>query len=169
MISDKAKYVIDTNVLIEAHRTYYAFDIAPSFWEMIAQNFTDGQIISIDKVYEELKKGKDVLFDWVGDNIGKNPFYNTGTENILEIYAEILNWATTSHQFNIAAKAEFSQFEYADPWLLAFAKHNGLKIVSQEVFDANTKRKIPLPNACARFGVDCINTLAFLREIKFKM
>ena len=86
MIPDKAKYVIDTSVLIEAHRTYYAFDIAPSFWEMIEHNFKEGHIISIDKVYEELKKGKDVLFDWIGDNIGKNSFYDSGTEDILEIY-----------------------------------------------------------------------------------
>jgi hypothetical protein len=28
-------FVLDANVFIEAHRRYYAFDIAPLFWTMV--------------------------------------------------------------------------------------------------------------------------------------
>lgn len=32
MIDEGTKYILDANVFIEAHRRYYSFDIAPSFW-----------------------------------------------------------------------------------------------------------------------------------------
>ncbi|MGN7786853.1 DUF4411 family protein [Niabella sp. 22666] len=169
MIPASCKYVVDANVLIQAHRGHYAFDIAPSFWKMIAKNFNDQQIISVDKVYEELKKGKDVLFNWINDEVSKTCFLSTDTEGILETYAEVAEWAMNNGQFTVAAKAEFSQYEYADPWLICLAKNHDLTIITQEVFDANVRRKIPIPNVCKQFGIKYIDTVAFLREIKFSM
>lgn len=31
------KYCLDANVFVEAHRRYYAFDIAPPFWRALEQ------------------------------------------------------------------------------------------------------------------------------------
>ena len=31
-MSSKTVFLLDTNVLVEAYKRYYSFDIAPSFW-----------------------------------------------------------------------------------------------------------------------------------------
>jgi len=36
------EYVLDANVFIEAARRYYAFDIAPPFWESLVQHAANG-------------------------------------------------------------------------------------------------------------------------------
>ena len=40
-------YPVDANVLIEAHRTYYAPDLAPVFWEWMAEQAEKGTIASV--------------------------------------------------------------------------------------------------------------------------
>ena len=50
---DGATYVLDANVFIEAARRYYAFDLAPVFWESILQHAAHGRIYSIDRVKKE--------------------------------------------------------------------------------------------------------------------
>jgi hypothetical protein len=48
------KYLLDTNIFIQAHRVSYPFDIFNSFWEKIIELAERGNIISIDKVKMEI-------------------------------------------------------------------------------------------------------------------
>ena len=70
------KYCLDTSVFIQAHRQYYAFDLAPSFWKALGEYATKGIITSPIAVYTELMDGdrnddlkqwaknqRDILFD----------------------------------------------------------------------------------------------------------
>lgn len=57
-------YVLDANVFVEAKNKYYAFDIAPFFWDSLATYAEKGVIKSIDRVLTELKRGHDELKDW---------------------------------------------------------------------------------------------------------
>lgn len=57
-------YVLDANVFIEASRRYYAFDIAPSFWQILIDHAGKGQVLSIDHIKVELERGKDELAKW---------------------------------------------------------------------------------------------------------
>lgn len=50
-------YLVDSNVLIEAKNRYYAFDIAPGFWEWLERAHRTGCVFSIEKVEEELLRG----------------------------------------------------------------------------------------------------------------
>jgi hypothetical protein len=43
-------FVLDAAVFIEAHRRYYAFDLAPKFWGSLVQHAEHGQVESIDHV-----------------------------------------------------------------------------------------------------------------------
>lgn len=43
-------YVLDANVFIEAARRYYAFDLAPKFWDSLIEQVDCGVIESIDRV-----------------------------------------------------------------------------------------------------------------------
>lgn len=60
-MEDHKIYILDSNVFMEAHNRYYAFDIAPGFWDALIGHAETGRIISIDRVKKELDKGEDDL------------------------------------------------------------------------------------------------------------
>lgn len=64
-----AKYVLDSNIFIQAHRMYYPFDVVPSFWNKIVELSNKGIIFSIDKVKKELcdTNNPDHLSIWCED------------------------------------------------------------------------------------------------------
>ena len=55
-------FLLDSNVLINASRTYYAPDIAPTFWEWLKAQHTAGAIASIARVKEEIDDGREGHF-----------------------------------------------------------------------------------------------------------
>lgn len=164
------KYVLDTSLLIQAKRSYYAFDIAHSFWTYLVRLANQGIITSIDKVYDEIERGKDDLYEWVQQNLPSQFFRDTdNSPDLLINYQQLITWSSSNTQFTSNAKAEFAQYNEADAWVVAFAISNKLTVISQEIFNANIKRKILVPNVCHAFNVKHIDTFTFLRERGFSM
>ena len=159
---DYAGYILDANVFIEAARRYYAFDIAPPFWENLIHYAEDGRLKSIDRVKQELERGKDELAAWASSQFS-DAFFSTDEEEIIESYSELMSWVQVQDQFSDVAKSDFAAC--ADGWLIACAKSKGLVVVTHEVLDPNIKRKVPIPNVCEAFGVSYIDTFAMLREL----
>lgn len=60
MIKNKL-FVMDTNVFVDAHRRYYAFDIAPGFWDKLLICAGLKQVVTIKQVLNDLKKGHDPI------------------------------------------------------------------------------------------------------------
>ncbi len=87
---DGATYVLDSNVFIEAARRYYAFDLAPPFWESLVQNSANGRIYSIDRVKQELERGKDELATWTTSQFN-DAFASTDEEDVVAVYTDIIN------------------------------------------------------------------------------
>ena len=52
-------YLLDTNILVNAKRTYCGFDICPDFWGWLLHENNQGNIFSIDEVHEEIVNPKD--------------------------------------------------------------------------------------------------------------
>lgn len=52
-------YVLDTNVFIDAANAYYAFDLAPGYWDFLVQLFDSHHAVSIKSVYDELGEAGD--------------------------------------------------------------------------------------------------------------
>ena len=52
-------YLLDTNILVNAKRTYFGFDICPDFWGWLLHENNQGKIFSIDEVHEEIVNPKD--------------------------------------------------------------------------------------------------------------
>ena len=52
-------YVLDTNVFIDAANAYYAFDLAPGYWDFLVQLFDSRHAVSIKSVYDELDDASD--------------------------------------------------------------------------------------------------------------
>jgi hypothetical protein len=165
------KYILDTSLFTQAKRSYYAFDIAQSFWEHLVKSAEQGLITSIDKVYDEIKKGNDDLYVWIQRNLPLQFFCDTdNSSDILIKYQHLISWSSSHSQFTDNAKAEFAQYyDNADAWIVAFALSNKLTVVSQETFNATIKRKIPIPNVCHEFNIKPIDTFTFLRECNFSM
>jgi len=59
-------YVLDTNVFIDAANAYYAFDLAPGYWDFLVRLFASQHAVSIKRVYDELGDAgdDDPLKDW---------------------------------------------------------------------------------------------------------
>lgn len=155
-------YLLDANVFMEAARRYYAFDIAPRFWERLIEDAESGHVHSIDRVKEEIDRGKDTLKEWA-NGIFHEWFQPTGHDDVVQAYRQVMIWVQEQSQFTDAAKAEFASA--ADGWLIAYAKARGCVIVTLEQFDANVRRKIPIPNVCQAFSIQYIDTFQMLRAL----
>ena len=71
------------------------------------------------------------------------------------------NWVM-AQPFKEAAKSEF--LSGGDPWLIAKAKVIGATVVTQETFDAQSRKKVKIPNVCRALSVPYINTFDLLRQ-----
>lgn len=161
-------YVLDANVFIQAARRYYAFDIAPRFWEALVEYAERGRLISIDRVKVELDRGKDELTQWANGRFQQR-FRPTNRDDVLIVYRQIMQWSQSQHQFAAEARADFADGDNADAWLVAFAHADGKIIVTHEEYDQYVRRKIPIPNACQPFKVRCVDTFQMLRELGIRL
>ena len=161
----KPEYILDTNVFIESAKRYYAFDIAPGFWNSLISIARTCRVKSLDRVRDEIFKKEDHLSGWIRNNF-MDYFIDTSTdEQVILKYGELIKWAKNHQHYNDNAKIEFAEEDNADPWLLAYALvYEGVTIVTGEQFKKGIKRKIPIPNACEELGLNCINTFEFLRR-----
>lgn len=161
------RYLVDSDVLIRAKRQYYAFSICPGFWDALVKHHHLGAVRSVDRVYREIRRGKDDLTDWVDANLPTPSgfFLSVGEPEITENYGEIINWVNGG-QFHDSAKAEFAAG--ADGWLAAYAKTHGGIVVTGEQFNSKAKNRVPLPNVCKRFGVRYSDVFQMLKDLKVR-
>jgi len=161
------KYVLDANVFIEAFQRYYAFDIAPSFWNLLVSQAMNGRVISIDRVKDELIARDDELSVWAYHEFSPYFMPSTTDQQILQNYGILMNWAQAQKKrFKNGAIRDFSQSHKADAWLIAYVMSNpGHILVTEEKYDPNNRKKILIPVVCREFHVPWIDTFDMLRRI----
>ncbi|SDM26200.1 DUF4411 family protein [Actinomyces ruminicola] len=152
-------YLVDSNVLIEAKNRYYAFDIAPGFWEWLDHAYGQGQVFSIEKVSEELLQGKDELSKWAKEH---PKFFHPADQLTVSVFARLSTWAQ-SQGFTQAALDEFSD-EKADYVLVAHAAAHKCTVVTHETAGSGSKKRVKIPDACGALGVAWVNTFEMLRR-----
>lgn len=158
-------FLLDTNFFIQAHRSIYPLDVAPSFWKKVKELAAQGKIISIDKVKAEIYKNEDELKAWCKDELPPDFFKDSTT--VLNAYAQVVNWAMSKKgHYQQRALNEFLDADEADAWLVAYALEHGLSIVTYEVSEPNTKKKIKIPEACIPFSISFVNTIEMLRMLR---
>jgi hypothetical protein len=163
-------YIIDTSCLTQAHRVYYPFDIAPSFWNFMKQQFAAGQFIYINKVADEIGRGNDALTSWAQTEIAPALELDCHADaNIMGHYGQIMIWGNGHAQYNALAKQEFSDFSNADPFVVATAIEQSAIVVSQEISAPQSQKSIKLPDVCNQFGIQHIDTFTLLRSYGFTM
>lgn len=162
-MSSNIKFVLDTNVFIEAYKRYYSFDIVPGFWSALLRCAQDGRIISIDRVKKEINdyKEDDELKKWIVEF--DEWFMSTDNEEVFESYRQIIDWAYNESQYKPEAKTEFAGI--ADSWLIAYAKIYNYVVVTLEQYNPESKKRILIPNVCEAFGVSYVNPFEMLRRL----
>lgn len=156
-------FVVDSNILIQAKNSYYAFDVCRGFWNSLVRNTSEGRVVTIQGVVDEILVGSDELSEWVDSKFPNDGIKDESDSSTQQSYAAIIDWVESSTQFTRAAKDEYARV--ADGWLIAFAHAHGYTIVTHEVHDPNIKRRVPIPNVCNRFDVPYINTFQMLRVL----
>jgi hypothetical protein len=151
------KYLLDTNVFIEAKNRHYGFDFCPAFWSWLDEANADRRVHSIHKVKEEILEREDELTDWArprGDGFFLPPDVAT-----LVSLATVSTWVTSA-AYESGAVSTFLQA--ADYFLAAAALANSLTVVTHEV-RKNSVRIIKIPDACLALEVQCISPFEMLR------
>jgi len=161
-------FIVDTNFFIQSHRITYPLDVAVNFWQKVKRLSEEEKIISIDKVREEIFKNDDELKSWIEQNIKSDFFKSTETQEVLDEYQRVVNWAN-SKSMHYVKKAidEFLEFENADAWLIAYALsiNKNCQIVTQEKREPNRKSKIKIPEVCNDFNLPYKNIIEMFREL----
>ncbi len=156
--------VLDTSVFVQAHRNYYAHDICPGFWNLLDHFAESENILSIDRVSDEIfaPEEPDDLSVWA-KQAPPGLFASTSDQAVVDTFKRMQKWVQGTAQFSSEAKETFA--EVADGWVVAYAKAHSAVIVTQEVYSARVKKRVPIPNVCLEFRVDCIDTFEMLRRL----
>jgi hypothetical protein len=158
-------YLLDSNIFIEAAKRYYAFDLVPTFWDKIVENAESGNIITIDRVLDEVLVGQDDLADWCYDNTC-TWCKSTNVTEIGEEYKKVIQRVYTEDQYKPEQKTRFAGG--ADGWLIAYANINNCCLVTQETYDRNTK-KVKIPNVCRFFGTEYDDIYGMMRALSVRI
>lgn len=158
-------YILDTNVFLTAAESYYAFDIAPGFWEALALGARTGRVSSIDRVLEEIQRKEDAVAEWVR-SVFVDAFASTLQADVVAAYGEVVRWVESQAQYRDYARAGFASG--ADGWLIAYARAKDCTIVTLERLDPLSRSRVPIPNVCRQFGVPYISTFPMLRNLKVR-
>lgn len=166
--SGPTRYVLDANVLMEAAKRYYAFDITRRFWDALIQHAQTGLLLSIDRVKAEIDRVGNDLKNWANNEF-HSWFVSTVEDDVIDAYRQVMQWAYSQNQFTDAAKAEFARGDNADAWVVAYALAKGCTVVTHEQFDSNIKRRIPIPNVCQAFSMQPVDTFQMLRALGVRL
>jgi predicted nucleic acid-binding protein len=151
-------YLIDSNIFIEAKNRYYAFDIAPGFWEWLDIAYSAGSIRSIDQVRAELTVGTDPLSDWA---TARPDFFEEIDAATVAKFPVLSAWAS-AQPFTPAAITTF--LGEADYFLVAHALAHGHTVVTHELSNPASKSRVLIPDACLAMGVPYCSPFAMMRD-----
>lgn len=155
------KYLLDSNVFIEAKNRYYGFDLCPGFWAWIDREHQAKNVFSVESVLDEVRAGSDELSEWVRSRTGL--FLRPGGET-LESMRAVSNWANGAG-YETGAVSRF--LDVADYYLVAQAHALDVAVVTHEL-PSDSLKKIKIPNVCAGLGVRCLNPFSMLKLEKAK-
>lgn len=150
------KYVFDSDSLINLFRHYYP-ERFPTLWERFDALVSEGKLVSVKEVFNEIGSGEDALAIWAKEQ--KNILFLESTTEELKFVGEIFQ--VRHFQAMIRKQERLKGKPVADPFVIARAKLSGASVVTQEKKTENAAR---IPNVCDHFGIRCINLEGFMKE-----
>lgn len=161
-------YVADTSALINLQEKFdYNNPVFKAIWEEVEELILNDSFITIDFVENEIIDdylGKeDFLVKWIKSFKRKKKFVKNCDESVINEAKLIIN-AEYNTGFLKKVKLEKGKDE-ADPYLIAFCKLNGYKLISDEKKLVTNK----IPEVAKKNGVKCISLYDFFEERGLKM
>jgi hypothetical protein len=151
-------YLLDSDVLIEARKRYYGFDVCPGFWDWLDVQHQNGSLLSVEKVRDEIGSGNDALVTWAGARPAS--FFVSPDVQTQTAFTTVTQWATTQNYTQSAVNEFLSK---ADFYLVAHALAHSFTLVTHERAAA-TRNKVKIPNACDALNVLHIDPFEMLRR-----
>jgi hypothetical protein len=147
-------YCVDTSTFIEAGTRRYPIDVAPRLWDELDQLGRDGTICAPDEVRLELRAKSDAVWGWAKDRrhlfVQLDGPQMVATNTVLAEFPRLVGKLNNRY--------------HADPFVVALAMVRELTVVTEEnVISTRERPRIPL--VCRHFGIRCINTLHWIREL----
>lgn len=155
------KFIVDSNVFLEAANTYYAFDRVPGFWSWLSTVMSDQQVRTIEPVRDEINYPKE-LVDWLDEQASRGVMIDISDPSVQAEYKDVVSWVI---QQSYGPQHVTAFLDKADPWVIACAKTHGFVVVTQEQLAGPGTKKIKIPNVCNALGVDCCSTFEMLSEL----
>ena len=150
------KYVFDSDSLIDLFKYYYP-ERFPTLWEKFDALISEGKLISVREVFNEIGSSEDSLGTWAKEY--KNILFLESTVEELKFVAEIFQ--VQHFQAMIRKQERLKGKPVADPFVIARAKFSDACVVTQE---KNTENAAKIPNVCDRFEIPCINLEGFMEK-----
>lgn len=148
-----APYVVDSSIWIRIWRNHPP-DIFISLWEKIDAAIAGGDLVSPDEVLHELQRGEDVLAEALSRRTG---LFVPLDEAQMAAVADVVRGCPGL----VSEEAERGR---ADPFVVALARVREGTVVSGERSRRTPTSPFKIPDACALYGIPCVDWFAFLRE-----
>jgi hypothetical protein len=158
-------YLLDANVLIQAHEDYYPVDRIPQFWAWLLEMATRNLIKVPRVIFDEVAPPAGPLADWVRQREVRD----------LMILREPIARARVTHVLVHGYAPDLTDVEIEkiakDPFLVAAAMAAPDRIVvTREVSKPKRQRaNRKVPDICNVFGVPVITDFQLYRVLKFSI
>ncbi len=159
------RYVVDANVLIDFEHLF-PFDVFPSLWEQLRLMTKERRFVCPRPIFDELRRDGDTGYTRRLETAGFVHIREVDTP-MLEQAARVVQRCPTLVNSNNRAKSE------NDPFLIALASvemeaankqlaidaslNDEWVVLSNERPRAGPGGRMRVPDACAEFGVRCVN------------
>ena len=161
-----SKYLLDANAFIEPSKKYYAIDLVPQYWDCLKAYAQKGVISSIDRVRDEVINNKDIS-EWVRNEFSQ--WESTRSTEVVHEFRQTIQRLEQNPHYTRHAKDMFADESKADAWVIAYAKVNNRTVVTDERWNQERKKNIPIPNACHILDVKCIGIIDMLRILVMQL
>ena len=162
MIEMPRIYCFDTNVLIQAWRTYYSPNFCGEYWNVLNELGKRQCIFLPRAVFDEIVGMDDDLANWLkASDIPKLP----RDEAVINCWKAILA-RDPLHKHLVD---NIKQRSLADPWVIAHAMKENACVVTKEIKEtAVSTKRIKIPNVCETMMVPWINDFQFIEELNIQ-
>jgi hypothetical protein len=157
------RYLLDSNVLIDADRDYYPIDRFPEFWEWLLHQAAQGLLKVPVEAFEEIKDGKGRLVEWIKE-------HKAVLLEETELEAGPVSRVVEDGYAPNLTEDELEKLK-ADPFIVAYgvALPGQVTVVTMERSKPKRQRaNRHIPDVCSDLQVPCIDTYELLRRLDFR-
>jgi len=147
-------YCVDTSGWLDGWQRHYPPDVFPTLWTKLDGVVTQGEIISSEEVYVELKRKADDLHEWV-----------QARKQMLVPLDEAIQLRATELLGEFPRLVDtLRNRSKADPFVIATAIERTAVVVTGE--GPGSLEKPRIPTVCQVRGIRCITFLQMIRELR---